>query len=261
MPPKKMVLKEDGTPDFGTLQTVVKGQLEADAKYDRENDAKFRAVKQRVATYEEFENIVLGAHLQPMEEDLTALDLKKTTKSTTGRSRDRERQRMKEAAAAAAAQGGGDKADPVTKPPKDAQAFTRKWRALKANRPAQCQYLLLTGAARLGHFFAAGADAVLGEALLAVDAGYSAPDAAALLGVLGALSGTARFALAVEFLSADERKAALGVLDHIARDAADARSGGGGGGGDTTAKGTPDGAEAKPAVDLELVSKLKGLFT
>jgi len=39
-----MVLKEDGTPDFGTLQTVVKGQLEADAKYDRENDAKFRAV-------------------------------------------------------------------------------------------------------------------------------------------------------------------------------------------------------------------------
>ena len=44
MPPKKMVIKEDGTPDFGTLQSVVSSQLVADAKYDRENDAKFRAV-------------------------------------------------------------------------------------------------------------------------------------------------------------------------------------------------------------------------
>lgn len=44
------------------------------------------ASKQKVATYEEFENIVLGAHLQPMEEDILALDLKKTAGSaSTGR--------------------------------------------------------------------------------------------------------------------------------------------------------------------------------
>lgn len=41
--------------------------------------------KQKVATYEEFENIVLGAHLQPMEDDILDLDMKKTQKSSTGR--------------------------------------------------------------------------------------------------------------------------------------------------------------------------------
>ena len=54
--------------NFDALSAVVNDQLAKDAKYDRENDAKFRAVRQRVATYEEFENIVIGAHLKPMKE-------------------------------------------------------------------------------------------------------------------------------------------------------------------------------------------------
>ena len=33
-------------------------------RYQRENDAKFRAVAQRVATYDEFEAIVKGSHIK-----------------------------------------------------------------------------------------------------------------------------------------------------------------------------------------------------
>jgi hypothetical protein len=44
MPPKKLVIKEDGSPNFNALQSVMSSQIAADAKYDRENDAKFRAV-------------------------------------------------------------------------------------------------------------------------------------------------------------------------------------------------------------------------
>lgn len=40
--------------DVDKLEKELVSALEADRKYSRENDAKFRAVNQRVATYEEF---------------------------------------------------------------------------------------------------------------------------------------------------------------------------------------------------------------
>lgn len=40
--------------DLDKLERELVGALEADRKYSRENDAKFRAVHQKVATYEEF---------------------------------------------------------------------------------------------------------------------------------------------------------------------------------------------------------------
>lgn len=47
MPPKKPIIDDNGI-NFGQLDKVIRGQLDADAKYDRENDAKFRAVRQKV---------------------------------------------------------------------------------------------------------------------------------------------------------------------------------------------------------------------
>ena len=49
-----MVSKANDKIDFGKLEAEVYDAVEADAKYQRENDAKFRAVHQKVATYEEF---------------------------------------------------------------------------------------------------------------------------------------------------------------------------------------------------------------
>ena len=40
--------------DVNKLEKELVSALEADRRYARENDAKFRAVHQRVATYEEF---------------------------------------------------------------------------------------------------------------------------------------------------------------------------------------------------------------
>lgn len=40
--------------DVRKLERELVGAIEADRKYSRENDAKFRAVHQKVATYEEF---------------------------------------------------------------------------------------------------------------------------------------------------------------------------------------------------------------
>jgi len=49
-----MVSRKEDAVDFNKLEEEVTAAMEAEAHYYRENDAKFRAINQRVATYEEF---------------------------------------------------------------------------------------------------------------------------------------------------------------------------------------------------------------
>jgi len=49
-----MVSRKEDKVDFGKLEKEITNAVEADQKYWRENDAKLRAVHQKVATYEEF---------------------------------------------------------------------------------------------------------------------------------------------------------------------------------------------------------------
>ncbi|XP_023602700.1 coiled-coil domain-containing protein 103 isoform X2 [Myotis lucifugus] len=53
--------------DFKALEKELQAAVTADEKYQRENAAKFRAMEQRVASYEEFRGIVLASHLKPLE--------------------------------------------------------------------------------------------------------------------------------------------------------------------------------------------------
>uniref|UniRef100_A0A9J7XGN6 ABI gene family member 3 n=1 Tax=Cyprinus carpio carpio TaxID=630221 RepID=A0A9J7XGN6_CYPCA len=53
--------------NFSQLEKELQAALEADRKYQRENDAKFRALNQNVASYEEFRDIVLASHLKPLD--------------------------------------------------------------------------------------------------------------------------------------------------------------------------------------------------
>jgi hypothetical protein len=46
--------EDDDTINYTALESELHAALEEDAKYWRENDAKFRAVEQRVATFDEF---------------------------------------------------------------------------------------------------------------------------------------------------------------------------------------------------------------
>ena len=53
--------------NFRRLENELASALEADARYERENSAKFRAVEQRVGSYEEFRDIVAASHLKPLD--------------------------------------------------------------------------------------------------------------------------------------------------------------------------------------------------
>ena len=60
-------MNKDGTIDFSKLEKQLFVAVEEDARYQRENDAKFRAVAQKVGSYEEFKDIVAASHLKPLE--------------------------------------------------------------------------------------------------------------------------------------------------------------------------------------------------
>ena len=49
-----MVSRKEDKVDFDKLELELANAVEADQRYWRENDAKLRAVQQKVATYDEF---------------------------------------------------------------------------------------------------------------------------------------------------------------------------------------------------------------
>lgn len=53
--------------DIKKLQNQLKSEILTENKYMTENNAKLRAVEQRISTYEDFRQIVLASHLKPLE--------------------------------------------------------------------------------------------------------------------------------------------------------------------------------------------------
>ncbi|CBY08446.1 unnamed protein product [Oikopleura dioica] len=54
-------------PDVNEVLTAIEELIAKEDRYQLENSAKFRAVDQRVATYDEFKGIVDGSHLQALD--------------------------------------------------------------------------------------------------------------------------------------------------------------------------------------------------
>lgn len=53
--------------DFPALERELQAALESEQRHQRENQAKLRAVAQRVDSYREFRDLVLTCHLKPLE--------------------------------------------------------------------------------------------------------------------------------------------------------------------------------------------------
>ncbi|XP_035037336.1 coiled-coil domain-containing protein 103 isoform X1 [Hippoglossus stenolepis] len=62
-----MATSERDVIDFSALELELQAAVESERRYQRENEAKLRAVSQRVASYQEFRDLVLTCHLKPLE--------------------------------------------------------------------------------------------------------------------------------------------------------------------------------------------------
>ncbi|XP_029656541.1 coiled-coil domain-containing protein 103-like [Octopus sinensis] len=77
------------------LDLELENMIEEERRYWEKNDAKLRAVEQRVGSYEEFRQMVLGAHLRPLDKKENISEIKQEgckwnllscTRSKTGNS-------------------------------------------------------------------------------------------------------------------------------------------------------------------------------
>ncbi|XP_074080443.1 dynein axonemal assembly factor 19 [Macrotis lagotis] len=191
-------MEKTDTIDFRALEKELQAALAADEKYQRENAAKFRAVEQKVASYEEFRDIVLASHLKPLERK-DKMGIKKMVpwnchgKSAT-------------ALPGITQEESTDVSQKGDCQPETSSDFYRAWRHHLRNGPERYQTLLKLGAPTLGHLFRVDVGfGLLGELLITLEENFKTADCTAVLGILHSLSRTGRFGLNLSLLSNAER--------------------------------------------------------
>ncbi|XP_072926857.1 dynein axonemal assembly factor 19 [Hemitrygon akajei] len=188
-------MEESETLDFQALEQEMQMAVAIDEKNQRENDAKFRAVHQKVETFEEFREIVLASHLKPLElrDKLGARNQPWNTCATKAKS-----SVQVELSKHADSQ------------PRTAAEFSRDWRRYYSTEPEKYAFLLTLGAQLLGNIFHTEIGfGLLGEFLVILCDHFQPEDTNAIYWILLHLSQTRRFSLSVDFLNSKEREKGL----------------------------------------------------
>ncbi|XP_027638933.2 coiled-coil domain-containing protein 103 isoform X2 [Falco cherrug] len=160
-------MEADGALSPGALERELQAAVAADERQARENEAKLRALRQRVPSYEEFRDIVLASHLKPLEK------------------KDKELDQL----------------------PGTSAEFYRDWRRCLKSGKEKYQFLLELGGKALGRIFQADLGfGLLGEFLMVLAENVCHEDRDAILQILESLSGTKRFGLNVDLLSESEKE-------------------------------------------------------
>ena len=186
----------DDDVDFQKLANEVAKTLAKDEKYQRENDAKFRAIHQKVKSYDEFRDIVEASHLRPLAKDdkiggVSYQKWNQLANSNIETSR--------------------NEAKTVSSPhyiaqPANSSEFTRYWKRSCVTSEDKCNYLLSVDLELLKKCLQS--DCMLGEIVSVLESNIEMhrQQIDEILGIFDIISTTTRFTLALDFLSDDEAK-------------------------------------------------------
>uniref|UniRef100_A0A3B3TEJ5 Family with sequence similarity 187 member A n=1 Tax=Paramormyrops kingsleyae TaxID=1676925 RepID=A0A3B3TEJ5_9TELE len=182
--------------NFASVESALNAALESDERYQRENNAKFRAVHQRVASYEEFRDIVLASHLKPLEKsDVTEAPRKQPWNSVFSATKQKDTVGCEVTEVSQAAF-----------QPRTASEFQRGWRRLGGKVKDKYHCIISLGGPKLREIFNIEiASGLLGEFLIIMAECMQPGDEADVLAILQGLSQTCRFSLNVSFLDQAER--------------------------------------------------------
>ncbi|XP_013931910.1 PREDICTED: coiled-coil domain-containing protein 103 [Thamnophis sirtalis] len=189
--------------DFHALEKELEEAIATDEKYQRENEAKFRAVHQKVSSYEEFRlflhsvcrDIVLASHLKPLEKkDKMECGRNVLWNSCAVKANHKQESKI-------------DLPQELESLPETSAEFYRDWRRCMKNNQDRYLLLLQLGAQNLGRIFQTDlAFGLLGEFLVVLNQNASIKDCNFILDILENLSGTKRFGLNIELLSEKEKE-------------------------------------------------------
>ncbi|TRY65359.1 hypothetical protein DNTS_013765 [Danionella cerebrum] len=199
------VMENSEVINFSSLEKEVQATLEADRKYRRENDAKFRALNQNVASYEEFRDIVLASHLKPLDrKDISEAPRKQPWNPVAYRTKQ---------------ESNSDEQDQLHLSeiePRSASEFIRDWRRLTGGPFEKYDLLVRLGGETLEKIFKTEIGlGLLGEFLLVLSRGLKPRDVYRVIGVLDGLTRTGRFSLGLSLLSQAEKKASVELFQKL----------------------------------------------
>nr|XP_056719856.1 coiled-coil domain-containing protein 103 [Euleptes europaea] len=194
----------EGMIDFRALEKELQEAVAADEKYQRENEAKFRAVRQKVASYEEFRDIVLASHLKPLEKrDRIGNKAKVPWNSCVRKASHKQESKV-------------ELPQELQHLPETSSEFYRNWRRCMKSSQEQYQFLLQLGSQKLGQIFQTDlAFGLLGEFLTVLSENVCGKDRDSVLEILESLSGTKRFGLNVELLSWEEKESCRNLFEKL----------------------------------------------
>ncbi|XP_013774370.1 coiled-coil domain-containing protein 103-like isoform X2 [Limulus polyphemus] len=196
-----MAAVDDDSLDFRQLEEELHAAVEADTKYSRENDAKVRAVNQRVTAYDEFRDMVKVAHLKPMQkEDKVNGRTRKTWNSLASN-------KVKSIYQHQCPFTQVTKQSCELKTPLTTQEFEKIWHHRLSSIQDRYNFLKKVGGEALGQIFHSEIGfGLLGEILVTLtEFEDTVEDFYLVVEVLSGLSKAKRFSLTLQFLTSDER--------------------------------------------------------
>lgn len=192
---KKMTSSQkDDMIDFAKLENEVTSAIARDEKYQRENDAKFRAIRQKVANYDEFRDIVLASHLKPLDkkDKSGGMSYQLWNRMMTKTSDDNENNSNIQAT----------NYDSV---PKTSSEFDKRWKRICTSANERMQLLIAIGPDNLKLIFSI--DCPLGDIISCMNSEAVYPEhVPIILSIFQIISSSKRFSINLDFLDNDERK-------------------------------------------------------
>ncbi|CAI9727403.1 103-like family member retr-1 [Octopus vulgaris] len=196
--------------DFKSLDKELKTAVELDEKYWRENDAKFRAVRQKVASYEEFRDIVEASHLKPLGKEDKVQEKFKQSWNTVAKSCNSQQ---------VATTCEKTETQVPIKIPKTSHEFVREWCRHKNSKQSQYEMLMLITTEQLAAQFKTEIpNGLLGEILCVLKEYYSKENHLAIIEILDILSQSSRFSLCLQFMNANELKECHNLFKKLSSD-------------------------------------------
>ena len=199
------IVGKDGEVNFSKLERQIDTAVAADQRYWTQNEAKIRAVTNKVSSYEEFEEIVKASHLKPLVKGDRISDMDKFTQPWNVAS-SKDNYKFTESS----------QSELSTSSITNLTHFNREWR--KRKQPTEQFELLLSMSESdiLRVFHAEIGLGLLGDIIQVVKSCFTEEHSSQVCELLGALTKCGRFDLSLTFLSDDEVSALKSVLDSIA---------------------------------------------
>ena len=204
--------------DFSKLEKELSAAVEADKKYSRENAAKFRAVEQRVGSYEEFRNIVLASNLQPLERKDIYSDVKvKQPLNAMCTSKEKQLKSCKDVQENDHVTG---QKFTVTEGPISADSFLKTWKRSLTTSLSRFTYVIQLQTSSVAKIFTSeSVGNLLGEIISTLDGCFDSAHLAKILEILTNMSLSKRFSLSIQFLSKSEKTALANLFEKLATEA------------------------------------------